>query len=136
MLRILLVLIFFNLCGCTTSPTREITQKSEARANKQYKRYIENVFRRQNRAMSQIILLPVDELGVSVQQDLLNAEQSATSRCKVLNDIASLRSEGKKESMLQKLKVSRSIRDCENATLELEYLLERASEELMRLEEV
>jgi hypothetical protein len=125
MTRSILAVLFIHLCGCSINPSQPVPEEQNVKSKKQYKRYIETVFRRQNQAMSQIILLPVDELNKKTQQNLADAEQSVTTRCKVLNEIASLRSEGKKESMFQKLKVSRSINDCDAATRELEVILEQ-----------
>lgn len=131
MIRILFVVIVIQITGCSTSPLNPTDEKQQVNSKQHYKRYVEAVFRRQNHAMSQMILLPIDELSGEMQLKLLNAEHSLTQRCKVLNDIASLRSEGKKESMLQKFKVSRSIKDCEAATHELEAVLEQARTELL-----
>lgn len=122
--------------GCSIHPTQPSEDELKNSSKKRYKRYVEDVFRRQNQAMSQIILLPVDSLSSDIQRELLNAEQAVTKRCKVLNDIASLHSEGKKESMMQKLKVSRSVKDCENATRDLELIMERAQMELSNHDDI
>ncbi len=131
--RIILALILIQLAGCSSNPSRVVTEEPKVSSKK---RYIEDVFRRQNQAMSQIILLPVDELDQTIQQSLIDAEQSVTILCKVLNDIASLHSEGKKESVVQKLKVSRSIKDCEKATLALELVLQQARDQLSSHDEI
>jgi len=129
MIRILFVLILIQITGCSISQLNPTDEGQHVNSKQHYKRYVEEVFRRQNHAVSQMILLPIDELSDEMQLKLLDAEHSLTQRCKVLNDIASLRSEGKKESMLQKLKVSRSIKDCEAATHALEAVLEQAHSE-------
>jgi hypothetical protein len=131
-MRLFLFTVILLCFGCATNSERLTSPNGESLSKDRFKQYVESVFKRQNQAMSSMIMMPVDELSTDLQAQLLDAEHSVNTRCKALNDVANLHIDGKKESMFQKLKISRSVNDCDAATLQLEAVLERASEELQQ----
>ncbi|NOT85016.1 MAG: hypothetical protein HOP02_09650 [Methylococcaceae bacterium] len=86
--------------------------------------YAEEVFRRQNHATSQVMMLSVDELDdKDALEELLSAEKSMHNACEDLNAYAESQNDAN-TSLLLRARAAKSIEQCNLATKTLETLLE------------
>ena len=83
----------------------------------------ELIFRRQNTATSQVMILTLDE----EDNTLVAAEQVMQDACVELNAYAIRLRDGLGENLLQQQQVFNSLDDCEAATRHLEVLLQSVS---------
>ncbi|MFI3119135.1 MAG: hypothetical protein QX203_04075 [Methylococcaceae bacterium] len=88
--------------------------------------YAETVFRRQNSAISQLMMLSLDELeNNNIYAELLAAEKSLQKACAPLNSYAEKHQEGESTSLLLSARVGKSINACDSATTTMEALLKK-----------
>ncbi len=87
--------------------------------------YAEAVFRRQNHATSQMMLLSLEELeDKQVFEKLLGAEKSMQRACEALNAYAEQNQNGLSSNLLLRARAGKSVIACDEATKILENLLE------------
>jgi hypothetical protein len=87
--------------------------------------YAEAVFRRQNHATSQLMMLSLEDVEDSETIDaLLNAEKSMQTACETLNQYAEQSQEATSTSLLLRARAGKSVVNCDHATQILERLLE------------
>ena len=89
----------------------------------QLKEDAESIFRRQNTAISQVMILTMDEEN----QTLAEAEQAMQDACAKLNAYAVRLRDGLGDNLLQQQQVFNSLDKCEAATRNLEVLLQSVS---------
>jgi hypothetical protein len=87
--------------------------------------YAEDLFRRQNKLTSQLMML---DSTVENEEALYQAEMAMHEACKLLNDYARYQMEGKSLGILFKRRVKNSLPACEDAIVELEECLEDSVE--------
>ena len=85
--------------------------------------HVETLFRRQNQASGQVMMLLLEEHSTSKLDQLENAEQLMLSACKPLNEYAVLERDNQKISLVQKRYALDSINPCEIQTKKLEIML-------------
>jgi len=111
------------LPGCALSPVdlpdgRRIAVTSDA-----FRDYAEQVFRRQNRALDELI-----ELQQAVDGDqYFQPEQDIVEACSDLNRLAALRRDGRAAGIGLKRRLPRTVVACDNTVSRVEQLLAPAS---------
>lgn len=83
----------------------------------------ESIFRRQNTATSQVMILTLDE----EDSTLVEAEQAMQDACAELNAYAVRLRDGLGDNLLQQQQVFNSLNECDAATKHLEVLLQSIS---------
>lgn len=121
---IILILSVFAT-GCSTISTVTPDGHRESRSVDEFKSYAEDVFRRQNKASSELILLLID-IESSDQENyskLQNAEKRIMDACQPLNSMAVMMVENRKIDMSMKYSVMTSVSECDYITRDVEELL-------------
>lgn len=113
-----LPLLFSQLTACSlwqpATDTPSVTSLSA---------YAEAVFRRQNSAISKVMMLGLDEDESPAYERILAAEKSVQTACAALNDYAELAQDGENTGLLLSARAGKSLQACDAATTELERLL-------------
>ena len=86
---------------------------------------VESLFRRQNQASHQVMMLLLDDSENIDLEKIEQAEFSMLEACKPLNEFAILERDNQKISFSNKQKILRSIPVCEQKTETLEKLLQQ-----------
>jgi hypothetical protein len=86
---------------------------------------VESLFRRQNQASHQVMMLLLDDSENIDLEKIEQAEFSMLEACKPLNEFAILERDNQKISLSNKQKILRSIPVCEQKTETLEKLLQQ-----------
>lgn len=88
-----------------------------------FARYVEDVFRLQNKMTSEVMmLLETDESG-SRHDELLQAEREMHEACAPLNEYADRDIEGQSIGLFLRRRVEKSAVDCEQSAFRVEALL-------------
>ncbi len=85
---------------------------------------VESLFRRQNQASHQVMMLLIEEPENIDLEKIEQAELSMLEACKALNEFAVLERDNQKISLSKKQKIISSIPACEQKTSDLEKLLQ------------
>ncbi len=85
-------------------------------------KYAESIFKRQNLATQQFILLEED-LTPAEQERLSETEMQMFSACRLLNEAANLEMEGKKISFYFQGLIKNSLKECDDSVKKMELLL-------------
>lgn len=92
-------------------------------SREEFARYVEDVFRLQNRMTSEVMmLLDTDELDGG-HEDLLRAEREMHEVCASLNEYAERDIEGQSIGLFLRRRVEKSAVDCEKSAFRVEALL-------------
>ncbi len=117
----ILILLAMIMAGCA-SPF-SVGYGAHRQSRDEFARYVEDVFRLQNRMTSEVMmLLPADEAGSS-HDDLLRAEHQMHEVCASLNEYAVRESEGQSIGLFLSRNLEKSAADCEQAALRVQALL-------------
>lgn len=117
MKRLIIFLSVLFLCNCNTLYLPlSLTQGS-------LETKIETLFRCQNQASAQVMMLLVEEDNSPELDNLEHAEQLMLDACKPLNNYAVLERDNQKISLGQKQKALDSIHPCTKETEKLEIML-------------
>ena len=124
------LLIFFHLIllssSCSTITTYTPDGTAENRSIEEFELYVEEVFRRQNRISTELIMLLIDyDLNSTEDQHLLlvDAEEKITDACQPLNTMVIMKVENRAIDMSLKFKIVNTISKCEYITRDVEILL-------------
>ncbi len=115
---IFVLLNLFFLLSCTTLQFFS-TPFDHAKLGDQ----VESLFRRQNHASHQVMMLLLEESENIDLEKIEQAELSMLKACKALNEFAILERDNQKISLSKKQKIISSIPVCEKKTATLEKLL-------------
>ena len=120
-------LIFTILClqACATVTTKLPDGSQTTRSIKEFEKYAESVFRRQNQATVRIGELLDEDLDPSVITELEAAEEQMLKKCAAINQIARQQMDQQHSNFLLELEVKRSIGECDYATRQIEHILNR-----------
>lgn len=118
MKRRLVLLSIFSLSSCST-----IHYLHMPIMHGDLETQIEILFRRQNQASDQVMMLLMEEQSSSKLDILENAEQIMLDACKPLNEYAVLERDNQQIGLAQKQKVLDSINLCDIKTKKLEKML-------------
>ena len=127
----LICALTFALAGCssikTTSPDGELTTRSID----EFRVYVEQVFRRQNRIGEVLIELETADGAVSesYMPDIALAEERMHDACESLNAAAIAVTEGRDVDLGLSMKIAKTVARCEHVTRELELGLKRLREQ-------
>jgi hypothetical protein len=113
-----LLIFFLNLTGCAllSSAPKIVTQQT-------LKNQLEELFRRQNKATSEVMMFTMDEPDAEVFEELLEAEQQMLQACDPLNEYAVRELDQLSLGIMLKNKVLAAMDDCEDATELVEIVI-------------
>jgi hypothetical protein len=121
-LRSLVLIGGAMLSACTLPLVGEIS--GTGLSNKEFEKYVEEVFRFQNRMTSEVMMLTSsDEEGN--YSGLLKAEQHMQQVCAPLNEYASRDMDGLGAGLRLQQQVVKTAMDCDRAAHEVEVMLKR-----------
>lgn len=116
------------LTGCASvspSPARSVAPAIEQHAEEDTEARAKRVFVFQSRVADALLdRYPLREDFAAAEAGLLQAESRMTEACGPLTRAVVRHLEGRKQSVKQKLKVARSLNDCEAAAQRVEALME------------
>ncbi len=119
--NVILILLVIIMTGCA-SPF-SVGYGAHGQSRDEFARYVEDVFRLQNRMTSEVMmLLPTDESGSS-HDDLLLAERQMHEVCTSLNEYAVREIEGQRIGLFLSRNIEKSAVGCEQAALRVQALL-------------
>jgi hypothetical protein len=116
------------LAGCAGITTYSEDGSIETRSQQDFEAYAESVFRRQNEAGSDLVIIYMDldsDADAGSLEALSSAEDRMLDACRPLNDAALMWVKGEEPGFFQRLHLMNSLSSCERYTDELEYLLQR-----------
>ena len=120
-----------TLQGCVLLPWETITPSDVKIADtEEFKKYVEQVFRRQNKVTNQLIEIfeeEPDNIDEETYDALEDAEEEMQDACVVLNKIAAQKSHEEKISLQLKYKALKTVGHCDRATKNVENLLAQLS---------
>jgi hypothetical protein len=114
---VIFILLALQLSACAIG-----RYGSEGRSREEFAKYVENVFRLQNKVTSQIMIL-TDSGNSHLQEPLSRAEQRMQEMCSSINEYAARDIDGLNISFFLRRRVEKSAEDCEKAAQEVETLL-------------
>lgn len=117
---VLLTVLLVQGCATVTVPTADGGEKTMT--VEAFEQYTEAVFRRQNQASNQVIML-ADEVDDATYTTLQEAEKQMLEACAPLNDYAVHERDQESASLSLKRSIPRTIDACDRATRHLETLL-------------
>ena len=124
------LLIIFHLIlltsSCSTITTYTPDGTAENRSIEEFKLYAEEVFRRQNRISTELIMLLIDydiDSKEKQHQLIVDAEEKITDACQPLNTMVIMKVENRDIDMSLKFKIVDSISKCDYITREVEVML-------------
>ncbi|MFQ5660419.1 MAG: hypothetical protein ACE5GZ_08325 [Gammaproteobacteria bacterium] len=126
-------LLFLNIVllssSCSTVTTYTPDGKPETRSLEEFRAYAEQVFRRQNHASSEIIMLQLDAESEDNDQysRLMNAEEKIIDACSPLNRMAARMAENRKINPSLKYEIFYSLSKCDHVTRDVETLIKSYS---------
>jgi len=109
--------VLVSSCMQITTPLNNIVRLSSV------KQKAKAIFLRQNSALSQVIMLTIDD--ENDEDELLLVEQQVLDACSAINAYASKMNLGETPGLLAQQRVLNSLAACEGATQKLEYLLKQ-----------
>jgi len=115
------------LHGCATVTIRTAGGGEKTMTIEAFSKYTEAVFRRQNRASDQVIML-ADEVDQPTYQKLADAEEKMLEACRPLNEIAARQRDQESVGLTLKLEIAPTIDACDRATTRRETLLRVAGQ--------
>jgi len=119
----ILILLAMIMTGCA-SPF-SVGYGAHRQSRDEFARYVEDVFRLQNRMTSEVMmLLETDDTGTN-HDDLVQAERQMHEVCGALNEYADRDGEGQSIGLFLGRDVEKSAVNCEQAALRVEALLEK-----------
>lgn len=86
---------------------------------------VESLFRRQNQASDQVMMLLLEEPSNIDLESIEKAELTMLEACKALNEFAILERDNQKISLSKKQQIIKSIPSCEQKTAALEKILQK-----------
>lgn len=98
---------------------------ANGQTREEFTRYVESVFKLQNRMTSKMMALAEDDEKPANLDVLLQAEQRMQKMCEALNEYAERDSDGLSVSLLLQRSVEQTAVDCEKAAKELQALLKK-----------
>lgn len=121
--------VFFLMlfsAGCSMINTVTPDGHYESRTISEFEVYAEDVFRRQNQASSELIMLLIDSEsdGGERYHILLDAEERILNACKSLNHIAAMTVANQPVDMNLKYQVMTSVSECDYTTRDVEEILQ------------
>lgn len=117
----------FFLISCSTVTTYTPDGEQKTRTVEEFKIYAEGVFRRQNQASGELILLLMDiEINASQSDQyhtLIAAEERIMDACNLLNKMVVMKIENRELDIFQKYQLVDTIGVCDYVTSDIEVLL-------------
>ncbi len=110
------------LQACATVTIRTAGGGEKTMTIEEFEQYTEAVFRRQNHASDQVIML-AEEVDQTTYQKLAEAEEKMLEACRPLNEIAARQRDQESVGLALKLEIAPTIDACDRATTRLETLL-------------
>ena len=110
------------LQGCATVTIRTAGGGEKTMTIEAFSKYTEAVFRRQNRASDQVIML-AEEVDPPTYRKLTEAEKKMLEACRPLNEIAARQRDQESVGLKLKLEIAPTIDACDRAATRLETLL-------------
>jgi RNA 3'-terminal phosphate cyclase len=117
-----LAVLTLLLQGCSTVTIRTGDGGEKTMTIEEFRKYSEEVFRRQNRASDQVIMLS-EEVDPATYQKLAETEEQMLEACGPLNEIAARQRDQESVGLSLKLEIAPTIDACDRATAHLEALL-------------
>ena len=117
-----LTTITLLLQGCATVTIQTVGGAEKTMTIEEFTMYTEAVFRRQNKASNQVIML-AEEVDPATYQKLAEAEEQMLEACGPLNKIAARQRDQESVGLSLKLEIAPTIDACDRATTQLETLL-------------
>jgi hypothetical protein len=114
------------LSACSTISTTAADGAVTVRSREEFEKYVEAVFRYQNRVGNDLISL--DATTGQVGATLRLAEQRMIERCNYLNEVVVAHGEGREPGLGLKAGLMRTIGDCDQAAHDLGALLQGSSQ--------
>ena len=111
--------ILLDACATVTVPT---SHGDKTMTVGEFSEYAESVFRRQNRASTQVIML-ADAVDTATYSKLAAAERAMLEDCGPLNAIAARERDRQSVGLTLKLEIAPTIDACDRATQRLEAML-------------
>ena len=118
----MLTVVVLLLHGCATVTIPIADRGEKTMTIDEFSKYTEAVFRRQNRASDQVIML-AEEMDPPTYQKLADAEEKMLEACRPLNEIAARQRDQESVGLTLKLEIAPAIDACDRATTRLETLL-------------
>jgi hypothetical protein len=118
-----LILLVATMVGCAIPFSGGYGEKGLSR--QEFARYVEDVFRAQNKMTSEVMMLLASEDGINSHEDLLQAERQMHEVCAPLNEYAARDIEGRSIGLVLRRNVEKSVSDCEQAALRVKALLQK-----------
>lgn len=113
------------LQACATVTTTLPDGSHKTQSTRQFERYAESVFRRQNQATVQTGMLLDEDLNPDAYNALDAAESDMLRVCKPLNEIANRQINQQDSDIMLELEVKQTIGECDYATQKVEQLIEQ-----------
>jgi hypothetical protein len=98
---------------------------ANGQTREEFTRYVEKVFKLQNRMTSKMMALAEDDEKPSNYDSLVQAEQRMQKMCEALNEYAERDSDGLSTGLLLQSRVEQTAVDCEKAANELQVLFKK-----------
>lgn len=117
-----LMAVILLLQGCATVTVQTAGGAEKTMTIEEFEKYTEAVFRRQNRASNQVIML-AEEVDQPTYKKLSKAEEKMLEACGPLNEIAARHRDQESVGLMLKLEIAPTIDACDRATSRLETLL-------------
>jgi hypothetical protein len=111
------------LTGCSSLGT----YGTKGQSKEDFIRYVEEVFRLQNKMTSEMMALSDDDATTPCNPSLSHAEQQMQTVCADLNEYVSRDIDGLSTGLLLRRRVEKSALSCEKAALAIDVLLKKYS---------
>jgi hypothetical protein len=118
--RLSLLMLVYLSAGCAVPLVGRIS--GTGLSKEEFARYVEEVFRFQNRMTSEVMMLTTAEEGENYSV-LLKSEQHMQQVCAPLNEYASRNIDGLSNGLSLQRQVVKTAMDCDRAAHEVELLL-------------
>ena len=92
-----------------------------------FKEHVQDVFRRQNHATGEMMILMEEDIDPVSYEQLMEAEKKMLMACEPLNEYAVLKRDGLDADLILYQRAMSSAEDCEDSTGQMEALLEKIS---------
>ena len=117
--NLLLLHLLLMLTGCVISHPAQ-----DGKNTLSFSEYVEDVFRRQNNIVSEILIIIEDDADETDHAELIRSEQNLQEACKLLNEYAVRERDELTMGLIFKRKVKNSVAGCEKAIENAESLLD------------
>lgn len=122
-LKVIAASLSFMLTGCAGITTVMPDGEETTRSREDFEKYVESVFRRQNRASLEVGQLLNDEISARDSDQFERAEGYMLKACSALNRVARQEMERNDPGILLKMEVRDTIGECDFATRILEEMI-------------